>query len=263
MTKIAVFAGHGGSDPGAVSGSLREKDFTLAVALKVSDILRTAGYAIVNNRTTDINRSINADAIRANAANVSAVLDIHLNAGGGTGTEVFHSIVGGTGRTLATAIVNNIAALGFRNRGAKTKRNNRGTDFFGIIRQTRAPAVLIETAFIDNAADMARFNSDQMARAIADGVMQVLPIGGAAPTPSRPTPANPHPEPTTNIRRGHRGDGVRWVQQALLNRGFSVGRHGVDGIFGPDTDAGVRAFQRDRRLVVDGIVGPITRGALR
>lgn len=53
------------------------------------------------------------------------------------------------------------------------------------------------------------------------------------------------------------GDDVRLVQQRLADLGY--GQVGVvDGIFGPATDAAVRAFQQQQGLEVDGIVGPQT-----
>ncbi|MEO7059883.1 MAG: N-acetylmuramoyl-L-alanine amidase [Lapillicoccus sp.] len=57
---------------------------------------------------------------------------------------------------------------------------------------------------------------------------------------------------------GHlvRGDDVSELQERLLTLGFTPGR--VDGMFGPDTDHAVRAFQRGCGLPVDGSVGPGT-----
>jgi hypothetical protein len=62
------------------------------------------------------------------------------------------------------------------------------------------------------------------------------------------------------LRRGSRGDAVRDLQAALLRAGFSPGP--IDGIFGPQTEGAVRAFQLARSLLLDGIVGPQTWGAL-
>ena len=58
------------------------------------------------------------------------------------------------------------------------------------------------------------------------------------------------------VRRSSTGLAVRRVQKRLTLAGYDTG--GVDGIFGPATEAGVTALQRDRGLVVDGIVGPKT-----
>jgi cell wall-associated NlpC family hydrolase len=62
------------------------------------------------------------------------------------------------------------------------------------------------------------------------------------------------------LRKGSRGEDVRRIQRRLQVHGFDPGP--ADGVFGPRTDVAVRAFQRAKRLQVDGIVGPHTRGAL-
>jgi peptidoglycan hydrolase-like protein with peptidoglycan-binding domain len=59
---------------------------------------------------------------------------------------------------------------------------------------------------------------------------------------------------------GSQGKAVADLQQALADRGFDVGE--VDGIFGPLTEAGVRAFQEAQGLTADGVVGPATWSAL-
>lgn len=63
-----------------------------------------------------------------------------------------------------------------------------------------------------------------------------------------------------NLRRGHRGEEVRRVQELLRRNGHDPGP--IDGIFGPRTEAAVKSFQSARRLTADGIVGPITWRAL-
>lgn len=65
------------------------------------------------------------------------------------------------------------------------------------------------------------------------------------------------------LKRGDRGRYVRDLQNALnrfIDRGFSPGR--VDGVFGAKTERSVRSYQKQKRLVVDGRVGPATRRAL-
>lgn len=61
------------------------------------------------------------------------------------------------------------------------------------------------------------------------------------------------------VRRGSSGTGVRLLQAILTDSGYPPwDPHGVDGIFGPNTETAVRNYQSDLGLVVDGIVGPVT-----
>lgn len=89
------------------------------------------------------------------------------------------------------------------------------------------------------------------------------PRDPASPIPSLPKPA---PKPATAVpafpgptRRGSKGAAVRAVQSRFKARGW---RLTVDGDFGPATDSVVRAFQREKRLAVDGVVGPNTWRAM-
>ena len=71
---------------------------------------------------------------------------------------------------------------------------------------------------------------------------------------------NPYTAPTKALAKGNRGEGVRWLQWELTDRGFSCG---IDGSFGPATDAALRAYQVSAGLVPDGSCGPATRKVLQ
>ncbi|MBD1380119.1 L,D-transpeptidase family protein [Metabacillus arenae] len=64
----------------------------------------------------------------------------------------------------------------------------------------------------------------------------------------------------TMLKKGHRGSEVKELQRLLTNKGYST--KGIDGIYGSNTDKAVRKFQKDRKLKVDGVVGPATKKAL-
>ena len=65
-----------------------------------------------------------------------------------------------------------------------------------------------------------------------------------------------------DLQQGARGPAVAQLQQALISRGYDVGPTGADGIFGSNTAWAVESFQYDAGLVIDGIAGPATMGAL-
>jgi len=90
--------------------------------------------------------------------------------------------------------------------------------------------------------------------------------GSVIPTPSAtpvPDTGCAYSEPAQNIRKGAKGDGVRWIQWMLEACGFSVGSSGIDGDFGSRTQTAVLEAQRQYGLKADGIVGPLTRAALK
>jgi peptidoglycan hydrolase-like protein with peptidoglycan-binding domain len=61
---------------------------------------------------------------------------------------------------------------------------------------------------------------------------------------------------------GSKGDGVKKLQQALVSAGYNVGSSGADGVFGKDTQAAVKAYQKANNLAVDGIAGTQTLSSL-
>jgi peptidoglycan hydrolase-like protein with peptidoglycan-binding domain len=63
------------------------------------------------------------------------------------------------------------------------------------------------------------------------------------------------------LSQGATGPDVRWAQYLMVFRGLNDSD--IDGIFGPDTEAGVRWFQDFVGLIADGVVGPLTWAALR
>ena len=67
-------------------------------------------------------------------------------------------------------------------------------------------------------------------------------------------------QPRPTLRMGDRGSQVTRLQVKLIDLGYLTGP--ADGIFGSQTDAAVRGFQRDKGLTVDGIVGVNTWNAL-
>lgn len=72
--------------------------------------------------------------------------------------------------------------------------------------------------------------------------------------------ACPYPQPKTTVKKGSKGNGVRWVQWWLRLWGYSVT---VDGICGNKTAVAIADFQKRIGLTVDGLAGAKTRNALK
>jgi N-acetylmuramoyl-L-alanine amidase len=78
---VVIDAGHGGSDPGAISkGGLREKDVTLAVALDLEQRLLARGFEVVMTRRRDATLSLEERTALAEGAGGDVFVSIHVNA---------------------------------------------------------------------------------------------------------------------------------------------------------------------------------------
>lgn len=164
--KVFIGVGHGGSDPGAV-GYLVEKDVNLTMATACRDFLTAYGVDVKMSRAKDENDTVSQEVAECNAYAPDLAVDIHNNSGGGDGFEVFHTIHGGTGKTLAQNIEKHVKAIGQNSRGVKTRQGSNG-DYYAFIRETVAPAVICEGVFVDTKADAAQ--ADTLAEQQAFGV---------------------------------------------------------------------------------------------
>lgn len=80
--------------------------------------------------------------------------------------------------------------------------------------------------------------------------------------PVQPSEPSDDKESLPMLKRGDRGEKVRLLQEILVRDGFSVGKCGIDGIFGKDTESAVKAYQKKHGLTVNGIVDSGTWEAL-
>ena len=179
MKKVFIGVGHGGSDPGAVALGREEADLNLAIALSCSAVLIRHGVDVKMSRTTDEDDTLREEIRECNAYAPDLAIDIHNNAGGGDGAEAYYYSGGGLSKTLAENVLSEIVRIGQNSRGAKTRVQN-GYDYYGFIRETYAPAVIVECAFLDNAKDLPIIDTaaeqETMGTAIAKGILKTLNI---------------------------------------------------------------------------------------
>ncbi|ARC84550.1 N-acetylmuramoyl-L-alanine amidase family protein [Clostridium argentinense CDC 2741] len=167
--KIGIDYGHTlrGYDTGAVGNGLKEQDITREVGKIVTSKLRILGHTVIEcaiDSANSVNESLSYRVNTANSNNADLFISIHVNAGGGQGTEIYtynNDIF-----TEAQKTLNNIAALGFNNRGIKD-----GSNLY-VIRNTKAKAMLIELFFIDS-IDVELYKkvgAERLANAIVKGI---------------------------------------------------------------------------------------------
>ena len=203
---IALDAGHGGWDSGAIGNGLQEKTLTLKIAQYCREeleqyegvkvvMLRDSDASLTSNNSTREELQRRCDVAHENHANF--YMSFHINSGGGAGAEVwiptestwyqtFHE----EGASVGNKVLDRITALGLSNRGLKEGHyevdgnklyypDGSEADSLAVIRYCREygiPAVLVEHGFIDNPADAAKLSDGSFlrqlgaadARAIAD-----------------------------------------------------------------------------------------------
>ncbi len=173
--RITIDPGHGGRDPGAVFEGRRESDDNLDLALAVGEILAENGVEVEYTRTTDVYNTPFEKAMMANNAGSDFFISFHRNSSvtpGQSGAEVLVYDNQGKKAEVAEAILENLAEVGFGNRGV-TERPN-----LVVLRRTKMPAIMLETGFINSDSDNAIFDQEfyEVARAIADGVLDELDL---------------------------------------------------------------------------------------
>lgn len=177
--KVFLSVGHGGRDVGAVGNGLHEADLNLAISLACRDELVRHGVIVGMSRTKDENDPVSEAAKECNAFMPDLGLDIHCNAGGGDGAEVFYHYNGGTSKKLAENVLAEIVKIGQNSRGIKKKQRADGKDYYYFIRETACPAVVVECAFIDSADIKILDTAEEQKRmgiAIAKGILATLGI---------------------------------------------------------------------------------------
>lgn len=170
MSKIfGLDAGHctSGADTGAQGNGYKEQDLTRQVVTYLSEYLENEGHITKYchcHSASSVNESLRYRVNRANSLGVDYFVSIHLNAGGGVGTETYICARGGEAERVAKRVNSKLAQYGYRDRGVKVGN-------LYVIKNTNAPAILVECCFIDSASDMAKFNAKSIAKAIAEGLL--------------------------------------------------------------------------------------------
>ena len=172
--KIMLDAGHGGEDPGAVSGGRQEKDDTLRLTLAVGDLLKNRGVDVEYTRTTDVYQTPFQKATIANQSGADYFISFHRNSSPTpnqyTGVETLIYNKSGIKYDMAKNIVGALGEVGFQDLGVKERPG------LVVLRRTTMPAVLIEAGFLNTDQDNRMFDEkfDEIAKAIASAILGTL-----------------------------------------------------------------------------------------
>lgn len=191
-------------------------------------------------------------------------IPIHTNAFNGkvSGTRLMSFDTSGKGYKVCQAIFKELDAI-----TPGTSSNITAKPGLYEIQSAVAPTAYVEVDFHD-VSTVAKWlveNKPQIAEAICKGVCEYYSVEYVDDSTPAPEPA-PQPEKSISglptVQHGSRGDAAKIVQAALIERGFSCGSSGIDGVFGVNSVSALKKYQTAKGITADGICGPATWGNL-
>ena len=175
--RINVHAGHnpdGNIACGAI-GFILESTENRKVKDAVISQLRQLGHTVYDctcDTGTSVSNVLTKIVSACNAHEVDLDVSIHFNSGAKdasgngktTGVEVLIYSLSSKARAYAEKVCAAVAGLGFKNRGVKVRTDLR------FLRQSKAPAMLVECCFVDDRDDVQLYDVHKMAEAIVFGI---------------------------------------------------------------------------------------------
>lgn len=220
---VVIDAGHGGTDPGAISndGKVKEKDLALQISQKIQQLASSYNVNVVMTRTnddlpgntTDKSEGLKARTALTEKAKADLFISIHISSTGGhtditpdNGFEVWVSNKDGNGNTqlskqLGTAVVKELSKIYPTYPSLKQRSTN-----IWVLEQSPCPALLIECGFISNDKDLAYIsnssNQETIARKILEGIVNFKNKPAAdAPAANAPAVSPKSPVEATQINK--------------------------------------------------------------
>ncbi|WP_309520675.1 N-acetylmuramoyl-L-alanine amidase [Peribacillus frigoritolerans] len=179
--KLYLDPGHGGSDPGAQSNGLMEKDITLDIALKIRTILKNdyENVEVRMSRTSDINKSLSQRTNEANSWGANYYLSIHCNAYNGSAQGYEDYIHSSQSESSTTAKYQDMIHSEVMKVNQLSDRGQKKANFH-VLRESNMPALLTENGFIDNVQDATLLKQSswrqKVAQAHANGIAKAFSL---------------------------------------------------------------------------------------
>lgn len=167
---ITLTAGHNAIVPGAYGCGYKEHEVARLIVAELEKQMKSVGQKVevVTDDVGTTQTEVWTNAVRkANSFPKEGRLDvsIHLNAGGGTGCEVLYyneiDLAAKVSKDLATA-------MGYKDRGPQERKG------IGFLNSTNAPAILVETGFIDTQSDMDKVMGTGGVQKVAQAIVKTL-----------------------------------------------------------------------------------------
>ena len=274
--KIAIRGGHVPKFTGA-SKFIDELTEDRRVKDSVIKYLKQLGCDVLDvtppDNTSTLNGDLSYGVNKANNWRADLFISIHFN----KAYDIYNGCLGSevcvySNFDIAQRVVNELAKLGFKNRGQKVRNN------LYELNHTKMKAMIIEVCFVEATEDVALYKKlghDLIGKTIALAVTNKK-ISATVETTKNNKPIinnndnwvkrlqeecnkqgfNSYP----TLKKGAKGNITKLVQEKLVSLGYNT--NGVDGIFGTGTEKAVISFQKSNGLVADGIVGRNTWGKL-
>ena len=274
--KIAIRGGHVPKFTGA-SKFIDELTEDRRVKDSVIKYLKQLGCDVLDvtppDNTSTLNGDLSYGVNKANNWGADLFVSIHFN----KAYDIYNGCLGSevcvySNFDIAQRVVNELAKLGFKNRGQKVRNN------LYELNHTKMKAMIIEVCFVEATEDVALYKKlghDLIGKTIA------LAVTNKKISATVETTKNNKPNINNNdnwvkrlqeecnkqgfnsyptLKKGAKGNITKLVQEKLVSLGYNT--NGVDGIFGTGTEKAVISFQKSNGLVADGIVGKNTWGKL-
>ena len=275
--KIAVRGGHVPKFTGA-SKFIDELTEDRKVKDSVIKYLKQLGCNVLDvtppDNTSTLNGDLSYGVNKANNWGADLFVSIHFN----KAYDIYNGCLGSevcvySPFDTAQRVVNELAKLGFKNRGQKVRNN------LYELNHTKMKAMIIEVCFVEATGDVVLYKElgyDLIGKTIAESITNKnINNSNIKPIVNNVTTSNIgdywvkrlqeecnkqgfSSYPT--LKKGARGNITKLLQEKLVSLGYNT--NGIDGIFGIGTEKAVMSFQKNNGLVVDGIVGKNTWGKL-
>ena len=269
--KIAVRGGHVPKFTGA-SKFIDELTEDRKVKDSVIKYLKQLGCEVLDvtppNNTSTLNSDLSYGVNKANNWGADLFISIHFN----KAYDIYNGCLGSevcvySPFDTAQRVVNELAKLGFKNRGQKIRNN------LYELNRTKMKAMIIEVCFVEATGDVVLYKKlghDLIGKTIAKAITNKnINISNVKPTVNNTDNWIKRLQEECNkqgfnsyptLKKGARGNITKLLQEKLVLLGYNT--NGVDGIFGAGTEKAVISFQKNNGLVVDGIVGKNTWGKI-